>query len=375
MKNTLRNYKITLETLSPVHIGSGEAISKKNCVYMEKKGIVYILNSVKLFEGLKAIEKLQAYEQYLLNYRENDFYKFLMGNQITESRYSQWAAYKLRLDNLRVVSESRSSGGGHDDIQAFLKDSFGCPYIPGSSLKGAVRTAVESALMLNNNSFLDEIKNAKPARPKEYLSYTDKKIAQNLFNKLNRNTEKTREIVNDVFAAMRISDSKPLDVADLTLCQKIDLRTDGGENNLPLRRECLRPGVLVEFGLEIDTDLLQNSGFDFSPEFIVDALDKHIKSQREKFLNSFKKVPTCDSKSGNLIYIGGGSGFHSKTIIHAMSANKKQALDLTKKILSDTLKREHKHEGDSPVSPRVRKCTYYQGDLYDMGLCSFKINS
>ena len=39
--------------------------------------------------------------------------------------------------------QSRSRGGGSDDIMAFIKDPFGCPYIPGSSIKGALRTAIQ----------------------------------------------------------------------------------------------------------------------------------------------------------------------------------------------------------------------------------------
>ena len=48
----IETYKITARTLSPVHIGSGEKIGKKEYWYNKKKGQVGILDMQAFYKGL-----------------------------------------------------------------------------------------------------------------------------------------------------------------------------------------------------------------------------------------------------------------------------------------------------------------------------------
>lgn len=79
-----------------------------------------------------------------------------------------------RNDSLRNLNE----------IVAFVKDEFGNPYIPGSSLKGAIRT-----ILVNEEFKTDDV---------------PWKDGNNIFNEI------------------RVSDSKPISVDNLTLVQKWD---------------------------------------------------------------------------------------------------------------------------------------------------------
>ncbi len=57
-------------------------------------------------------------------------------------------------------------------------------------------------------------------------------MEQTAFHILQRPDTKKADAVNDLFAAIRIGDSRPLSTEDLVLC----LKPDGEEKDLPLAR-------------------------------------------------------------------------------------------------------------------------------------------
>ena len=61
---------------------------------------------------------------------------FLRENKVKVEDYQQFADYEIY--DVNEIIENRSLKG----IQQFVKDNMGYPYIPGSSLKGAIRTAI-----------------------------------------------------------------------------------------------------------------------------------------------------------------------------------------------------------------------------------------
>jgi len=48
-KNYLERYKITIETLGPLHIGSGHEIGKKDWILNRRDNSAYRIDEVKLF--------------------------------------------------------------------------------------------------------------------------------------------------------------------------------------------------------------------------------------------------------------------------------------------------------------------------------------
>ena len=77
------------------------------------------------------------------------------------------------------------------------------------------------------------------------------------------------------------------------------------------------------------------------------------------------------TKEKNVVWLGGGCGFLSKTVIYPMFG--KDAVKVVDNIYRNTLGSsyvKHKHTRDLSLklSPHVCKCTRYQGKLYDMGM-------
>ena len=346
-------------------MGSGEKISKKKYVFHKFDKKVLIPDLYKLFIGLKKLNLLKEYEEYLL-YDSRDLFAWFRANNIDRKQYQQWMKYNL--DSGDSLFEDR----GKKEILLFVKDAYGCPYVPGSSLKGAIRTALLSGNMIKNKNSYNKFKSGiRQARynGKRYLSREANDIENEAFNILNRNKKKY-DAVNDCLAGIRISDSKPISVSDLVLCQKVDVSVDGTENKLNVLRECVMPHKKIEFDLTIDTQLCIYEVSD-----IINAINAFFDCCQDVFLEAFKRNKVYQENS---FYLGGGSGYVSKTMSYPLFG-KEEGVKAVSEIIDNTLpyrlKNEHKHRKDPilGVSPHMLKCTRYNGILYEMGLCKMDI--
>ena len=380
----MRYYDITLETIGPVHIGSGKEISKKECLYVPQEKKIYIMDDKKMFSGILALGKQENFTRYLMDSRQNNLMNFVRDNNISPDEYKKWAAYVLDDVGALNVGKSRSKGGGADNVRTFMKDAYGCPYIPGSSLKGALRTVIQSCLV---NYRMDRLHGERSAietetfsRRNRYLSEPDKSIAQKLFYTLERPDAKPHNAVNDCFSGIRVSDSEPLSVSDLVLCRKTDLLPDGKMNSISIKRECLRPGTKVRFSLEIDEEY-----FDIDEIKLMSYIDDNYIMYHNAYLTMFpEEAEHAPQKGEHLLYLGGGSGYVNKTTVYPMYSEDDidRAVKTVQKIMVDTTstKRDgdlHKHRFDLElyeVSPHTLKIAKIGGRVYEMGLCRVDIS-
>lgn len=380
----MRYYEFTLETIGPVHIGSGKEISKKECLYVPKEKKIYIMDEKKMIEGILALGKQDSFTKYLMDSRQNNLLDFVRDNMISPDKYRKWKAYVLDDDNAANVGNSRSRGGGSDNVHAFMKDAYGCPYIPGSSLKGALRTIIQGCLLNNDTAkFSSERRNVETERFEKrtrYLSQTEKSISQRLFYTLQRPDAKPYNAVNDCFSGIRISDSAPLSVKDLILCRKTDVLTDGTEKSLPIKRECLKPGTKITFSVEIDESL-----FDTDSERIIGCIDEFYDIYASAYLAAFPESASYAPKKGeHVMYLGGGAGYATKTSVYPMydEDDIDRAVKTVQNIMVNTTSTRqkqdpHNHRYDSDrydVSPHTLKVAVIGSKRYEMGLCRVSIS-
>ncbi len=129
-----------LEVLSPVHIGSGEKIT--NWEYIIEGGYL----------------KVYPYE-HLISYlhKKNPKYLEVLRNSMRDKDFS---LLKLKQTNinigeplyeLKLALPLRTR-----EVELFIK-SLGKPYIPGSELKGALRTAYIGGLLLENGDLRNQV--------------------------------------------------------------------------------------------------------------------------------------------------------------------------------------------------------------------------
>ncbi len=126
----------------------------------------------RLYRFLQEKRLTDAYESFMLNER-NDFSDWLRTYHILDEQCRPWIAYTL--DSGDAVFATR----GKKEIATFVKDAYGCPYVPGSSLKGALRTALLAAMIMEQPQQFQrnrqEVRSARlDGRPRKLLKRGDR---------------------------------------------------------------------------------------------------------------------------------------------------------------------------------------------------------
>lgn len=118
------------------------------------------------------------------------------------------------------------------------------PYVPGSSIKGMLRTALLASEIENNPEKYKRIaleiseksqERAKRIPDRACLMKETQKLEQQAFYTLGRE-QRLNSAVNDHMAGLLVGDSEPIDLEQLTLSQKIDVTLNGEENHYRFER-------------------------------------------------------------------------------------------------------------------------------------------
>lgn len=365
MKEFLRNYQMNLVTAGPVFIGNGQEFGKKEYLFLDSDH-VGIIDIEKLYNFMRRKGLSRDFEEFVLKDRKTDPKRWLMEHRIRLDEMEQCMKYVLE------KGDSVVERGARIQVLEFVKDPFGKPYVPGSSIKGMLRTILlggdilcDSRKYQREKETVDRNISFKKRRT-QYLRKEASDLENRFYHTLKRN-KNFWDAVNDQMAGIRISDSEPLETGDLILCQKIDKHVDGAEGRLNVFRECIRPGTEIRFTLTIDESLTKITKKD-----IMEAVSVFSEDYYEKYRKGF---PGTDRPVENEVYIGGGSGYFSKTVLHTLYQGK-DYIPPTQKVFENTgVPSVHKHVKDMEygVSPHVLKCTRYEGKLYEMGKCRLEL--
>lgn len=117
--NKFETWNITL--LTPLHIGDGSVL-ESDVDYIHKQGMLQVIDADQTFS------QLQDNPSAL---KESGQDRFSWNNFTNQ--------YKIKL--ITSYTMGLKGSGRPQKIRSFIKDGFGRPYLPGSSLKGALRTA------------------------------------------------------------------------------------------------------------------------------------------------------------------------------------------------------------------------------------------
>lgn len=363
----LERYKIRLKVTGPVCIGSGKQINKKDYIYNKAKDTVEVIDTDMMFMDVLQMGKEKDFERFLRNGKETleDWFK---SNNIVRTQYSKWIKYSLAAGD--AVVEDRSL----KEVQTFVRDAYGRPYIPGSSLKGAIRTAIfgtmagvgiakEKSGKIKGNEYTSIQNNLRSAKVEKKLKSEIEELEAKVFNVLGKNTKDVKSAVNDFMSGIIISDSKPFANEQLVLCQKIDMSTDGARKRINVLRECIQPGTEIEFDLTVDTVVSK-----IKVSNINACLKGFIKSYYDTFAYKFDKT---NNYSDNTIFLGAGTGYPTKTVMYQVLGRDgvRQVADI---LHAKAPKHGHKKDVEKGVAPHTKKVTQYQGMEYNMGQCEIE---
>lgn len=348
----MKNYTIKLTAVTPFHVGSGVKYSKKEYYVNDRTNVVTLFDMNKIIEwiaGQDRNECADAFERFMLS-QDNDISAFMRDVlHMSQEEQKECIAYSMTCRGATGNARNR-------DLWAFMRDAEGRPYVPGSSLKGALRTVLLVKMLRDRALRID-------------TSSTDlKKTADStevsLLNRLNK-IRPQYNALNSIMSGFSVSDSLPFDKNKIMIAPKIDVNTDGEKTPLPLMRECAAPGTELLFSLTlsdeaerfIDVEYLKQAIAEFGGYYTDCYLSKYPKSLHEN-------LDGC-------IFLGGGSGYYAKNIIYPLFAGDRQrALEAISGSMSKAFKK-HGHNKDVRlgISPHMLKCTYVDGRLRQIGVC------
>ena len=394
-KEELKNYKVykmSLTALSPIFIGNGEKVNKSGYLYDPKEKIVHFIGERELISLLSEKKLLDSFLGECISGNFN-FIEFIRKNHI-ENDFNIDDISKYSIKTYSDISTKEKSGNNKvynklNDINTFIKSSNGKPYIPGSSIKGAIRTAVVyGEILKNKNKYIDIFKDFLKTKPESKE-----------FNELSRSIE--NNILGNktkIFKNIIVSDTNEAELDNLYISRRFDVVTHEKEvHNLPIFMEVLKQGVKFDFLLTIngsfsikDLSSYFNDFYNHNEEhntFYEDCLNLYpffqekIEDKYPLFDNSLNMTPN--------IFIGGVNGFLTKTIIYAIRNNEDNNSSIERSEIADYLKRyfdykfydrnknmpEHEHVRiDDKISPRSLKLVKKEDDSYiALGMCKIKV--
>lgn len=366
MRDFLKQYRISLELIGPVHIGSGKSLRKSQWIINREKNEAVILDSRKLMELLEKRNLLDRFVEYNFQAKSIPLGLWLRENNVSNRDILSIAAYTLDIKGVNLKSVI--------DMNLTMKDAYGNPYIPGTSLKGAVRTAILAKKVrdgrFDEREIISEIQQYHGKNPKAFLRREAMGLQTEMLHTKEFDGRNRNNAVNDCMSGIRISDSNAAALSDLTLCQKIDIRKDGSDSELPLVRECIKPGTKFDFLLTIDA-----TETDIDAAYIKEAINEFLKDYNQLFLGEFEEE---ELYRDNVIYLGGGVGFPSKTVLNQVLRKRENRVDLVARTIDNVLPmkmKRHSKDKFKGVSPSVVKLTEVNGMLTQMGSCRVEIIS
>ncbi len=211
-------YRVTVETLTPLHIGSGaELIAQFD--YVSQGNITYILDQDAIYaaelarNGPKA--NLGQPAAMLIN-----------PSQLAED--SPFIRYALK------------GGTTIERIQEQIKDVQGQPYLPGSSLKGAIRTSLMSYQTASGTVLSLEALGKEKGKKEEAAQNWERRIFG-------------RSPHHDILRALQVSDSAPLPLSPSPLeLASVRVFETAEKISAPIEVEAISKGVVFQTEIQID---------------------------------------------------------------------------------------------------------------------------
>lgn len=346
----LENYCVELRTFGPVFIGAGFQYSKNGYLFDPRERTISIIREDALLKWIIESGNVDAYERYVLTESSMGLNRMLERMSISPKEKQKLIRYTIDVGS--VLREGISL----KQIDAFIRNANGEAYIPGSSLKGALRTSLLFSEIQTKGRFPETKRGTIPEDA--------------YFHVLNLKAKK-QDAVNSIMRGISIADSARIPDHALTLAQKVDLRQDGQKREPNLVRECIKPGQKICFSMTLDRSIL---GTALRIDEMMRAISDFFQYYRDTFSMRFSESDPDAPQSGSYIFLGGGGGFFGKTVVYPYLGYD-AALGEVSERLNRSFRRHH-HDQDTDrfdISPHCMKYGATDIQLSEFGLCEVKV--
>ncbi len=297
-------WRVNLETLSPLHIGTGDVL-RRDYDFTAREGKTWVVNDEALAELL---------------YSYSEFETLVSGAPLSDLLSKD--DYQVGSPLFRYVIEGEPSArSANAEVREQIKDVWDRPYIPGSSLKGALRTALFYALFEVNQ--MTWTLNALGRKAKSAAGPLEQQVFGETPN-------------TDLLRALQVSDSSADEAQRLRVLNLVATKTaDGSDDAAPITLEAVPAGVTFTASVTLDQYLLSQAkhpDLDWSerqvrwlqrlPRVVTGWTTRRIEAEwnRERSGEWKKQLNDVAERVGNLepnqciLQLGWGGGWDSKTL-------------------------------------------------------------
>lgn len=337
--------------MAPIHIGNGDKYTSREFIY--ENGYFYFPDMGKFYNRMVEKGYDQKFERFLQERKprasNNRLISFLLDNRISDRDFG---GYRIKETGFETEKNNIDSKlGTINEVSKFMRDAFGNPYIPGSSLKGAIRT-----ILMNTNPDWNNKNVVKDKKENKSLIPWGAKKGQEF---------------NDLFNDIRVSDSKPFSNESLILVQKWDCSAKLLKvKPLPLYREAIAPLTKVEFTITTTTA---------EAATLIEKLEDKALEFYRGYKNFFLKDFPEDKIQDNIdypIYLGAGSGAWTKTIFKKAKKILQERYGnsrTTRMVDKGVLKLTKAPMKSVKTTQATRKLIMNNESFYEMGKANFMI--
>lgn len=375
----LERQEIELTCISPVHIGSGETLTPIEYVYDTEHQVIYFLDETKWRTYLFKQNLLDSFIRYL---KKNNH-----TNRSSKTLWEWVRKHNLSIEQIAEMSTIMSPVEIHKDkrpksvnnVQRVITHSDGMPYIPGSSLKGCLRTGLLAMWIAQHReairSYWSKAKYCNFKRDRWGTQDLEKRV----FSRLEYTNSKTSEMVKSCLRGLSISDACCVEPLTHTLVlQKVDVAVKPYEieppNGQAIFRECIPPQTKLRFTITFDKTMMKPLGIHSITEVIQASKEytDFILAMEEEVFGAAYENQFTEATLADMI-LGGGTGFQSKTVFYNLAPNVDIGRNTLAVKMAETYPKSHKHDlYDKKISPHTLKLTWANGAYYIMGLCSLQ---
>ena len=375
-----KTYELTC--ISPIHIGNGELLKQYEYIFTKDRNQqrIYFLDKAKWMTFLVRHDLINDYAQSVFSGRMN-LYGWLQSQRIgslsaiiREVCNASADVYLVRERQQRV-----------NDISRQVKTPDGVPYIPGSTLKGAIRSAILFHDIRQHPEaylpFWNRIKAAMEAGNRRQMRDLAQNIERQAFTRLKQQKNRPDDALQSVMKGLAVSDAMLVGhERDTVILQKYDvssIRREGLKGHpLALFRECIPAGRKFRFSMTLDKDIARLIGItslDDVWQWVRDYLAFGLAQEKGVFGHEYKGEFE-ESKLAD-IRLGGGTGFLSKTVYYALAPNGEGRTVLANffdDVLFTRRNCHHHKTKDDRLTPRTLKLAWADNDRWILGLAAVK---
>ena len=390
MSNRINHAQLSLTIVSPTNIGGPETLTTKDYMYNYHTGEVYLLNNYEWFCFLERHNKLAEFEAYMQNemVRSNGRTMYDWAIQVLgKSQLTREALGPAVRSVMKAAAYNQGLKNSLNDIIPQIRGVDGRVYIPGSSIKGVIDSAIISHMLRTNSKFrsfvqqqLEDLlykysvnKNDK-RRAKREISSILRKVNDLITNEISvlvdKNSRPFKGILASAFRGISVSDAMSNHIIQTEVLKKEDAGVDeDGTHSISVNRECILPNQTLSFMLTLDTAMTKEIGIT-SIDQVLEILQQDFDATHELLISKFTKVNPSVFKAlepANA-FIGGNTGFIQKTVIMAAFTDDiNKGVEVIRALLDVNFQKAGHDRKDKFMAPRAIKLVKWNGHYYEMG--------